>query len=113
MLERLRTFDADRPMELDELVGLSAYGRQLTNEYQVQSIPPPVWLADKMEALGRTIASLQREAWAKSLKETEFELERLKTADEKRHEARARAAELRAKLGMGPSPVPNASAGQG
>lgn len=93
MLERLKNFDVERA-DVEELVALSAFARQLTEEYKLQLIASPEWLEIRTAELKREIGTRQADIRAKRVREIKAKLNGLKTAEEKRTELAAELAAL-------------------
>src|SRR5271165_1626730 len=100
MLEKLKTLNLDRLLDMDEAVTLSAYARGLENEYEFLEIPVPEWLTKASDVLRQEIARRTHAADLAALKALEGELEGYKTIGEKRTEAQKRLGDLQRKLGL-------------
>src|SRR5574341_211588 len=98
MLDKLKNLNLNRS-EVDELVALHAFGAGLVGAFGTLDLESPQWLQDSMAMLTKEIKARHEDALEAQLKETESQLDALKTADEKRQDLRAQAARLRAKLG--------------
>lgn len=100
MLERLRNLNLDRILDDDEAVVLSAFARNLYNEFGHLDIEPPEWLAKSTTALRDEINRRRRAADEALLKEIDAEIESYKSKDEKRTSAEQRRDALRNRLGL-------------
>ena len=93
LLRELKTYDLDHT-NLDELITLSAFAKQLKTEYGVQNCDAPKWLNSRTDDLRRAIRSKQTDIRTQKLQEILMRLETLKSADEKRTELQAEAERL-------------------
>jgi hypothetical protein len=82
-LQQLRNFQADR-MDLDELVALAAFGRQLRAEYEAHQLDEPDWVDIQIKSLRREIHSRNADRLEARRKEIGARLESLKTPTEKK-----------------------------
>ena len=85
MLSQFKNFDANR-LDLDELIALAAYGRQLREEYEAQSLDEPEFIDIQLKSLRREIHSRNADKLEKTLREKRSRLEALKSPTEKRAE---------------------------
>jgi hypothetical protein len=83
MLERLRTFKADRA-DFDELVELSALGRILRAEYEGLGGEVPDWVDVALKSVRREAHSRQADAIEARLAKAKLRRAGLATTEEKR-----------------------------
>jgi hypothetical protein len=102
-LQTLKTLNLDRILDNDEAVSLSAYARQLADEYEHLDQPVPEWLEKSTQVLREEIARRNHSADMARMKELERELEGYKTVGERKTEAQKRLFDLQKKLGMVPA----------
>lgn len=95
MLERLKNLDVER-LDVDDLVALSAFGRQLTEEYKTLQIAAPEWLETRTAELKREIGTRTADIRAKRIREIKSRLAALKTTEEKKTDLAAELAALEA-----------------
>lgn len=95
MFEQLKNLNLDR-MELDEAIGLYAYGKHLQGTYAEFSIDPPSWLTINLKSLSREIQSRDADRKEKLLSELRSRRDALRTPDEKRKELDEKIAALEA-----------------
>lgn len=100
MLEKLKTLNLDRLLDMDEAIALSAYARGLENEYGHLEMSAPEWLQKSTDVLREEIARRTKASDLAELKRIEGELDGYKTVTEKRNEAQKRLAALQGKLGL-------------
>lgn len=100
MLEKLKTLNLDRILDMDEAIALSAYARSLAEEYEHLEMPAPEWIEKSTDVLREEIARRTRASDLATLKALEGELEGYKTIGEKRTEAQRRLGDLQKKLGL-------------
>ena len=103
MLEKLKSLNLDRLLDMDEAIALSAYARSLEGEYEALEMPVPDWLVKSTDVLREEIARRTKAADLAELKRIESELEGYKTVGEKKIEAQKRLASLQGKLGLSPA----------
>jgi hypothetical protein len=84
MLEMLKSFSSVGRADTEDLISLSAYGRQLEAEFTALSVEVPEWVTNQLKALRREIKSRNADALANKLRSAKARLETLKTPDEKR-----------------------------
>lgn len=106
MLEQLKRFDPEAG-DLEEAIALAGFADIFQNQYAKRSLEIPNWLKEKSEALDREIHKRHRDYLEKELKAEETRLETLKTAQEKREDAKQRIDRIRAALGR-TQPAPGA-----
>lgn len=100
MLDRLRNVDAlVSKYPVETYVELAAYGRRLAEEYTLQEIPAPKWLAESLQTLAREIKARHRADKEAALRRAEAELEELRSREEKREAKEAEVKRLREELG--------------
>ena len=95
MLQDFKNFNAEQA-DLEELVALSAFGKQLRAEFEAQKVPIPEYVSDNLNTLSREIdvrMADRREARKREIKST---LEGLKSREEKREALEKELAELTA-----------------
>lgn len=83
MLEQLRNVNVVRT-DVEDLVALSAFGRQLRAEFDLYSLPVPEWVTDNLDALRIEIKARNRNRLQAELRKKKAMLTTLKTPDEKR-----------------------------
>jgi hypothetical protein len=103
MLQALKNLNLDRVLDMDEAVTLSAYARNLENEYGHLQISAPEWLEKSTTVLRDEIDRRTRAADMAELKRIEAELEGYKTTSERKTEAVKKMAALQNKLGLTPA----------
>lgn len=99
-LNALKTLALERLIELDEVMSLSAEARQLATEYTEHELEIPTWLEQASQLLHEDIAKRTHAADLADLKEAEAEVERNRTAGERKAAAQAKVASLQKKLGL-------------
>lgn len=97
MLEQLKRFDANR-LDLDELVMLAAYGRELRLEYEAHNLDEPEWLGIQIKSLRREIMTRNADKIEKLVREKKARLETLKSPTEKKAELQKEIKELEKQL---------------
>lgn len=85
MLNLLKNFDAER-MDVDELVALSLFARQLHGEYETLNLDVPDWVDESTRGVRLEIRSRVSDLLAKRLKEAKARRASLRTTEEKRTE---------------------------
>jgi len=85
VLSQLKTFTADR-LDLDELVALATFGRQMRSEYEAHQLEEPEWLDVQLKSLRREIHSRNADKLEARRREITSRLDALKTPTEKRAE---------------------------
>lgn len=98
MLNQLRNLNLDRG-DMAELLALAAFGFDLREQYVNHDLEVPEWLTENLLALDREVDSRRKDELKRQLKQTQFELERIKPAEEKRKELAEKAARLQAAIG--------------
>lgn len=93
MLQNFKTFTANR-MELDELIELAAYGRQIRNEYETHQVEEPAYVGEQLNALRREIAARVADKKAARVASIKQQIAGLETASEKRERLKAELAKL-------------------
>jgi hypothetical protein len=83
MLEQFKNFNVEGG-DLDELVALSAFGKQLRGEFEVQKVAVPEYVSDNLNALAREIDSRLADRRAQRIRELKSQRTSLATAQEKR-----------------------------
>jgi len=84
-LNELRTFNTDGA-DLDELVELAIFGRNLRAEYEALQLEVPTWLNEQLEAIRREVRVRNEDARLKRIREIDSRIDALKSADERRSE---------------------------
>jgi len=97
MLAQLKSLDVDR-LALDEAIGLAAYAKMVSAEYDARGVSHPEWLDDAIRTLNTDITARTRDALEMRLKEITAQRTQLMSADEKRAKLDAEEAALREKL---------------
>ena len=87
MLDRFTNFDAQR-LTIEELVVLSAFGRQLRAEYEELDLEEPEFVDVQLKVLRREVRTRNADRLEKSLREKKARLESLKTPTQKKAELR-------------------------
>jgi hypothetical protein len=83
MLENFKNFNVDAA-DLDELVALSAFGKQLRGEFEAQKVAVPEYVSDNLNALAREIDGRMADRRATRVRELKAQRDSLKTAQERR-----------------------------
>lgn len=83
MLDQFKNFNVDAA-DLDDLVALSAFGKQLRSEFEVQKVAVPEYVSDNLNALAREIDTRLADRRAQRVRELKAQRESLKTAQERR-----------------------------
>lgn len=81
----IKQFNTDRG-DVDDLVGLLAYGKLIVAEYESLDIDVPEWLPSKLKAVKREVLSRISDQVEKRLKEARLRLDNLKTPAERKTE---------------------------
>lgn len=84
-LDQYRNFNVDG-LDVDELIALSVFGRQLRAEYEALQLEEPDWVDIQLKTLRREIHSRAADAREARIREIDSRLNALMTADEKRAE---------------------------
>ncbi len=85
MLDQFKNYSNDS-LDLDELVALSAFGRQLRAEYEAQRVPEPDYVGLQLNAVRREIEAKMADKREARKREIKSQLSGLKTAAERRQE---------------------------
>lgn len=88
MFDQLRRYSADQ-FQLDELVALEVFGRQMRQGYESRQIEAPVWLDDTLRAISSEIAVKARDQLQLRLKEAKARLAVNMSRDERKAQAQA------------------------
>lgn len=88
MLGNFKTFTAER-LDLDELVSLSAFGKQLRAEYEAHQIEEPEFVGIQLNAVKREIQSRVADSRESRKRAITAQLQQLKTPAERRVELQA------------------------
>jgi hypothetical protein len=83
MLQDFKNFNVDAS-DLDELVALSAFGKQLRGEFEAQKVAVPEYVSDNLNSLAREIDSRMADRRATRVRELKAQRDSLKTAQERR-----------------------------
>ncbi len=94
-LERLKNLDFER-LDVDEMVAMSAFARQIATEYDTLLLNRPEWLDVKTVELKREIQTRLADLRDKRMREIRAKIATLKTAEEKRADLAKELAELEA-----------------
>lgn len=94
MLEKLKNFDPEKG-DVDEMVVLSAFARNIAAEYAHLGIDQPEWLEVKHKEVLREVDTRLSDLRAKRIREIERSLAGLKSAEEKRADLKAELERLR------------------
>jgi hypothetical protein len=97
MLDTFRNFTANR-LSIDELIVLSAFGRQLRDEYEHQQVDEPDWLAMQLNSLKREIQSRMADKMEKRRSQIKAQLDNLKTPQQRKAELTKELRELETAL---------------
>lgn len=98
MLQQLKNLDCER-MDVEELIGLSAYGQLVETEYQRLNIDMPSWLRPRLRELDREINARHADQLEERLAAARRKAEKLRTPEEQRHSVNEEIARLEAQLG--------------
>lgn len=98
MLQRLKTLDVDRLIDMEELVELSTLARSLKAEFVEHELDVPEWLSDKAKTLNREINARNQDAIERRLRELKNRRETLETPAERKKKINAEIQQLEAKL---------------
>ena len=85
-------------MDLDDLVSLAAFGRQLRAEYEFHNLEEPDWLEVQIKSLRREINSRSVDKLEARSREITARLDSLKTPTEKKAELLKEKAKLEKQL---------------
>jgi hypothetical protein len=83
MLQEFKNFNVDSA-DLDELVALSAFGKQLRTEFEAQKVAVPEYVSDNLNSLAREIDVRVADRRATRIRELKSQRDSLKTAAERR-----------------------------
>lgn len=89
MTERLRSLNLN-PMTFEDCVELLAGANSMAQVYGDCLMDPPAWLEDARKSLRKELRDRRRDALEHERAEARATLDGLKTAEEKRQDARAR-----------------------
>lgn len=96
-LDQFRNFNVDG-LDIDELVALSLFGKQLRSEYEAHQLEEPEWLDVQLKALRREIITRNANALEARRREIAARLDSLKTPGQKKQELLKEQAEINRKL---------------
>jgi hypothetical protein len=83
MLQEFKNFNVDAA-DLDELIALSAFGKQLRAEFEARQVAVPEYVSDNLNSLAREIDSRVADRRAQRVRELKAQRDSLKTAQERR-----------------------------
>ena len=83
MLTDFKNFDHNR-LDIDQMVALAAFGKQLRQEYEAHNLEEPEWLDRQLKTLRREITSRNQDRLEKLLREKKLKVEGLKTPAERK-----------------------------
>ena len=83
MLQEFKNFNVDAA-SIDELVALSAFGKQLRGEFETQKIPVPEYVSDNLNSISREIDARMADRKATRIRELKAQRASLATAQERR-----------------------------
>lgn len=98
MFKELKGLALER-LDVDEMVALWAFGSTMIKAYVDHAMENPEWLEVNMAELEKEIRARSRDNLERALKETNAQLDALRTAQEKREDLKLRQERLKAKLG--------------
>ena len=84
MLQEFKSFNVEAADDLDELVAMSAFGKQFRSEYEAQNISVPEFVDDNLRAIKREIESRVADRRAARVRELKAQRSSLASAQEKR-----------------------------
>ena len=93
LLQDFKSFNVDAA-DLDELVALSAFGKQLRGEFEAQKVAVPEYVSDNLNSIAREIDSRMADRRATRVRELKAQRDSLKTAQERRDAIDRELAEL-------------------
>ncbi len=102
-LEKLKTLNVDRILDMDEAVALSAYARSMETEYGFLQMDVPEWLEKSTTVLREEIERRTHAGDLAQMANLQREIDGYKTVTEKRTEAARKLAELQKTLGVKPA----------
>lgn len=82
-LDEFRQFNTDG-LSIDQMIGLSQFGKQLKAEYESHQLEVPEWVEDQLKVLKREITARSADAREARLKEIDSRLAALESNEEKR-----------------------------
>lgn len=100
MYEKLKSFNANKIFEMEELVEMSLNARSLAAEYSSLALDLPDWLTEATDLIRTEIASRTRASDLRELQGLQRDLDDLKTREERRKEKEAKLAALQNRLGL-------------
>jgi hypothetical protein len=107
MLSELKRVNLDGA-ELEQLMALSSFARNLKAEYAHRNVPTPSWLDDKDRELTREITRRNSDELQRRLNEIKAQQAALMTPAEKREKLAREQAELEKVLGITTAAAPSA-----
>lgn len=96
-IEQLKNLNAARA-DLDDLVAMSVFARNLVAEYEHLNLDEPEWLSAALKTVRREIKSRNADRLESQLAESRARLENLKTPTERKAELRKTIQRLEAEL---------------
>lgn len=96
MLLELKRFDADRVVEMENLVGLLVFAEGLKAGFIAHSLETPEWILDRIDTIKTEIHVRRKNEIKAKIKEAEARVASYKTASEKRADAQAELDKLKA-----------------
>ena len=100
MLQKLKSLNMDRLLELEEVIELAAYARAQMAEYEANEVAVPDWLTNVTNLLREEIARRARAALLEELRSVEREIDGYKSVSDRRTDALKRQARLQSRLGL-------------
>jgi hypothetical protein len=88
MLLEIRKLSVES-IDLDEAVAALAMTKSISAEYNVQGVPAPEWLTERIGELDREVKSRKRDYLQRALKAAQARQATLKTREEKAAETQA------------------------
>jgi hypothetical protein len=96
-LDQFRNFNVDG-LDIDELVALSLFGRQIRAEYESLQLEEPEWVDIQLKALRREIHTRNAQNLEARRREITLRLDSLKTPGQKKQELLREQADIEKKL---------------
>ena len=97
MLDRFKSFDTER-MDVDDLVALAAFGRQLRAEYEALQLEEPEFVDVQIKTLRREIHARNQDNLAARKRTLQNQLEALQTPTEKKAKLQKQLADINKQL---------------
>lgn len=102
-IQSLKTFNADKVLDVDELVAHAADARALTQEFTEHELPVPAWLQAASDTINSEIARQTHASDLAAMQALERELDSYKSTNERKAEAQKKLAQIQKRLGMTPA----------